>query len=59
MDKIKVKVSVSTWKVGSQTETELEFNRDEWEEMSDEERDDICREQMFELIEWNYEVVSD
>lgn len=56
-DTVKIKVHVSTGKVGSRVGTEIEVDADDWADMDAKERDEMCRDRMFELIEWGYEVV--
>ena len=51
---IEIKVWVSTEKIGSECSTTLEFYKEDWEEMTDSERDEACRDSMFEMIEWGY-----
>jgi hypothetical protein len=53
---ITVRVYVRTNKIGSECDTELEFDRDEWEAMSEQEREDACRDAVWNMAEWNYEV---
>lgn len=53
-DQITITVSVSTNRVGSRTEREITFDRLEWESMTEKERDEVCLDTMFEMIEWNY-----
>lgn len=57
-DKITIRVYARTSKIGSDSSTELEFDREEWESMSEEEREDSAREAMFELIEWGFEPIE-
>ena len=57
MDDIEIIVSVRTDIVGSKVETTVSFDREEWEGMSEEERDSACRDEIFNLIEWDYEVI--
>ena len=57
MDDIEIIVSVRTDMVGSKAETTISFDREEWEGMSEEEREAACRDEMFNLIEWDYEVI--
>jgi hypothetical protein len=56
MSKVIVVVSVATPLVGSRYEMDLDFDADEWNEMSEAEREKTCREAMFDMIEWNWEV---
>lgn len=56
MKKITIKVSVSTTKNLSTSETEFELNEADWLSMSEREREDVCREQMFQLNDWNYQI---
>ncbi|WP_323016383.1 hypothetical protein [Castellaniella sp.] len=52
---IRIKVEVSTNKVGSDDYNIVEFDRDEWNALTDAQREQYCREVMFEMIEWNWE----
>jgi hypothetical protein len=52
---VKIKIKISTNKVGSECETTLEFDRDVWESMTDDEKDDECRDAAFEYIDWYWE----
>jgi hypothetical protein len=56
-DMIKVRVRISTRKVGSECEDVLEFERAEWESMTDVQRENACRPAAFEMMEWNFEEV--
>lgn len=51
-DKVIVKVSISTQKVGSECVDELEFDREDWEAMTDEQKDEVCQEAAFGMMEW-------
>ena len=51
-DKINIEVWIRTNKVGSDCYQTIDFNKEEWEEMSDEEKDEICKEVTFEYLEW-------
>lgn len=51
----KITVYVSTDKIGSGCNTEIEVDAKEWEEADSKERDEICKEAMFDMIEWGYE----
>lgn len=55
---MKIKVWVCTNKVGSKSVREIEINDDEWNEMEESEKDDICMETMNEMIEWGYKTLS-
>jgi len=57
-DKVKIRYHVETDKVGSKVQRFVEIDRNEWEEMPDEERDDFIMDHMFDLISWDYEVVE-
>jgi hypothetical protein len=58
MDDILVMISVWTDKVGSRSETRVAFDRSEWDAMSEYERNLVCRDEMMEMIDWDYEVVE-
>ena len=54
----KFRVYVSTNKVGSESETDLEIDDEDFKNMSEKEFEDQMREVMFEMIEWNYERID-
>lgn len=54
-ESIVITVYARTNKVGSDSTRELEFDRDEWEGMSEDERQAACRDVMFEMIEWGWD----
>ncbi|KFC73310.1 MULTISPECIES: hypothetical protein [Massilia] len=56
-DKIKIRVAISTQKINSECVVELEFDRAEWEGMTDKEKDDACREAAFSMMEWYWNEV--
>lgn len=56
MSQVKIKVSVGTRKVGSRTDTEIEIDAEDWEDMSEEEREQFCMEAMFEMIDWDWKL---
>lgn len=51
---MKIRVWVATRKVGSKCESTIEVDADEWHEMCDEEKEELCQEKMFAMIEWGY-----
>jgi hypothetical protein len=51
---MKVTVSVSTNRVGSNTTREIEVDDEEWASMTEAEREEFCKETMFEMISWDY-----
>jgi len=51
-DKVRVRVAISTQKVNSECTDVVEFDREEWEAMSDSEKEDACREAAFGMMEW-------
>lgn len=55
MNTIIVVVSVSTDRIGSRCDREIEVDADEWTNMSIQQRDEFCREILFEMIEWTYD----
>jgi hypothetical protein len=52
---MKVTVKVSTRKVGSECTTEFEIDDQEWRDMGDDDRENMARDAMWELVEWTYE----
>lgn len=57
-ENIKIKVSVSTNKVKSLCESFVSIEAEDWNEMSEDEREEFCRDEMFQMIDWNYEIVD-
>lgn len=55
-EKVKINVYVSTSRVGSKNETTIEIDSEEYVEMDDFEIEEMCREVMFDLIAWGFEV---
>lgn len=58
-----VRFSLSTNKVGSESTTTIPWDDEEWDEMTDDEREEICKELFWDNIlaqlgEWNWEVVE-
>jgi len=54
-DIIKVEYSISTNIYGSTCSGILEFDREEWDEMDESEREEIMRDAAFDNIEWEYQ----
>lgn len=58
MATVKIKVSASTNKIGSQVHSVVEIDAEEWEGMSEDEKEEFCQEEMFSLINWDWETVD-
>jgi hypothetical protein len=52
---IKVRIHARTWKLDSHDERIVEVDADEWADMSQEERNEFCREELFNVIEWGWD----
>lgn len=57
-DTVKVKVWVHTNKIGSECHDIVEFDREEWESMTDDEKDDICKDAAFNNMDWGWKVTE-
>ena len=57
-DTVKVQVWISTNKVGSKCEDTAEFDREEWESMTDDEKDDLCKDTAFNNMDWGWRVIE-
>jgi hypothetical protein len=57
-DTVKIRVYASTKFVGSKDSTVVEFDREDWDNMTGRERDDACLETLFDLINWGYDEVT-
>lgn len=55
-DQITVKVFIRTNKVGSECRDSFEVDREEWESMTDEDKDEMARDAAFNYLDWGYEV---
>jgi len=53
-DVITVRWTLSIGIVGCRKEGELEFDREDWDAMSEDERDEEMKEAVFQEIEWDY-----
>jgi hypothetical protein len=54
VETVKIRVYISTNRVGSECSDEIEFDREEWESMSEDEREDACRDAAFNWMEWGW-----
>lgn len=54
---MRVKYWISTNKIGSKCEDVVEFGDDEWNEMTEEDREEAMKELAFNHIEWSYEAL--
>lgn len=54
-DTVTIEYNVSTFRVGSKETGSIEIDKEEWNEMSAECRDEVIFEQVLQLIEWDYE----
>ena len=55
---ITIRVFVHNGYVNGTVVHEFKIEKEDWDEMSIEERDKLCLEVMWELIEWGYEEVE-
>lgn len=53
---LRIKVTISTFYVGCTGSTDFLIEEEEWDNMSEEERNEMCWEYAKELVHWNYEV---
>ena len=53
-DVVKISVRVRTDKIGSECEEVVEFDRENWEAMSEEEREAELQETVWNMAEWNW-----
>lgn len=53
-DIVKITVFIQTNKVGSRCKATIEFDREEWDSMTDEEKEDACRDVAFNMGEWGW-----
>lgn len=53
---IEITVSVHLGYVGCSKAETFTMPKDEWEGMTEDEREECCKEAMLDMFEWNYEV---
>lgn len=58
-DMVKVRVFVQTNRVGSKCEEVIEFDREDWESMSESERTECCMDVMWNMAEWGFQADED
>lgn len=51
---VEITVSVSTGISGSRNESTFTVDREEWEAMSDAEKDEVAQDTLFEMISWDW-----
>lgn len=51
---VTVEVFIQTNKIGSKCTDTIEFDREEWDAMSEEKRDEACRDVAFNMGEWGW-----
>lgn len=51
---IKIEVFIRTDKISSECTDEIEFDREEWESMTDAEKTEVCRDVAFNMGEWGW-----
>lgn len=57
-DVVKVSYSIQTSKIGSECKGVVEFSREEWDSMTDDQKEAVMLEHVFEYIEWNWKEVT-
>jgi len=58
-DTVRVKYSIRTKKVGSDCEDVVEFDREDWDLMSDNDREEEMKQAAFDEIDWHWKELSD
>lgn len=53
--KIKVRIWAMTNRVGSKSHRTVEVDREDWESLSDLEKDSALQDEIWNLIEWGWE----
>lgn len=51
---MKITVWAQTNKVASKSETFFDIDEKEWNEMTEDDREDLCREYLPQVIEWGW-----
>ena len=58
MDEITIRLTVSTDRVGSKTTRDIKFNREDWLDMTDAEKDLEMQDELWNVISWGYEEID-
>lgn len=53
---ITIQIYIGTRKVGSECKDSFEIEREIWEEMSESEQEELCKEAAFGMMEWGFYV---
>lgn len=56
---MKIKITASTPKVGSEHSKTVKVDDSEWNELSEQERDEYMQEQLWDIVTWRYDEVKD
>jgi hypothetical protein len=54
-EKVKIKMWVTTDRVGSKSTRTLEFDREDWDVMSDLEKEEAVHDELWRVISWGWE----
>lgn len=57
-DTVKIRVWISTNKVGSECSDVVEFDREDWESLSDKDKEDELQDIAFSYMEWGWEEIT-
>lgn len=57
-DVVKVEITVKTNKIGSKASRTIDFDKEVWEEMTHDDKEEVCRETMQEMIEWDWNEIN-
>lgn len=59
-DVVKIKVTVSTNMIGSDCEFETEYDREDWEEMTEQQRNETIHEELMQsgLVNWDWQIID-
>lgn len=53
-----VEITASTNRINSKATASFDIEAEEWHSMTAMEQEDMCREWMWDLIDWNFEVAE-
>lgn len=51
---VKIRVFIRTNSINSEYSEVVEFDRDEWDSMNDDSREEACRDVVFNMSEWGW-----
>jgi hypothetical protein len=56
-EQVQIEISVRTNKVGSESKQIIQFDKEDWDDMGGDERQELMLEELFNMIDWDWNPV--